>query len=221
MNEIYLSLFFLILFAWTLKYAVELFMIFRKKQKITKLQAQVAMLRMNLKRNIRKKSNQIDNIVGIDAGLVKNIKDIYSRIFELNLNDSKNYQVVLNGLKEITDIISDTQFGMAEKIQHLKQELTPESKLSDLENNFSNPHFWKKLYENEGPIVAGIYDVVQLTHELRQHIEIFNKKVKKSDKYESIPEEIQIEQFALLKNIIDEESFFKPEGTEAATTVAA
>jgi len=210
LNDIYVYLFFTILLVWSLKYFAQLIYLFHKKQKITKLQAKGAMLRMTLKKNLRKKSNQIDNIVGLEPETTRKMKDIYSRLFELDFNKHNNYQELMNGLKDIHDVISNTQFGLNDKIKRIHKESAESATVSDPENSFTNINFWQRLYETEYHILMCAYEIVNSNAELLDLINSYNKLVKDADKYDPIPIAIEIANFNLFDQVIQEKSLSEP-----------
>jgi hypothetical protein len=210
LNDIYVYLFFTILAVWTLKYLVQLIFLFRQKQKITRLQAKIAMLRMTLKKNLRKKGNQVDNIVGLEQETIRKMKDIYTRTFELDFNKHTSYQELMNALKDIHDVISNTQFGLNEKITRIHKESADSSKISDPENTFTNIHFWQRLYDTDYHIVMCVYEVITSNSELLELVTSYNEKVKTSDKYDPAPEAIEITNFNLFDQVVHEKSLSEP-----------
>lgn len=210
LNDIYVYLLFTILAVWTLKHLIKLVFLFRKKQKITKLQARIAMLRMTLKKNLRKKGNQADNIVGLDISTINKMKEIYNRTFALDFNKHTSYQELMNALKEIHDVISNTQFGLNEKITRIHKESADAKTISDPENTFTNIHFWQRLYETDYHIVMCVYEVVTANAELLSLMKSYNEKVKDSSKYDPVPEAIEITNFNLFDKVVHEKSHSEP-----------
>lgn len=210
LNEVYIYLFFAILAVWTLKYFAQLIFLFRKKQKITKLQARGAMLRMTLKKNLRKKGNQVDNIVGLELETIRKMKDIYTRTFELDLNKHTSYQELMNGLKDIHDAISNTQYGLSEKISRIHKESINSNTISDPNNDFKNIHFWQRLYETDYHIIMCIHEIITTNAELINLMKSYNEKVKDSDKYDPVPEAIELTNFNLFEQVVQEKTLSEP-----------
>jgi hypothetical protein len=206
LNDIYVYLFFMILAVWTLKHLVKLVFLFRKKEKITKLQARIAMLRMTLKKNLRKKSNQADNIVGLDASTMNKMKDVYTRACALDFSKQTSYQELMNALKEIHDVISNTQFGLNEKITRIHKESTDANTISNQENTFTNIHFWQRLHDTDYHILMCVYEIVTTNTELLLLMKAYNEKVKDSSKYDPVPEAIEISNFNLFDKVVHEKS---------------
>lgn len=210
LNEIYIYLFITILAIWSLKYFVQLIYLFRKKQSITKLQARGAMLRMTLKKNLRKKVNQVDNIIGLEMETVRKMKDIYTRTFELDFNKHTSYQELMNGLKDIHDVISNTQYGLSEKISRIHKESTSSKTISDPNNDFKNIHFWQRLYDTDYHILMCIHEIITANDEMINHMKSYNEKVKDSAKYDPVPEAIEIAHFSLFDQVIQEKALSEP-----------
>lgn len=210
LNEIYIYLFITILVFWSLKYFAKLIYLFHRKQKITKLQAKGAMLRMSLKKNLRKKANQIDNIVGLEPEVTKKMKEVYKRLFELDYNKHQNYQLLLDGLKEVYDVISNTQYGLNDKIKRIHKESAESAQVSDPENSFKNINFWQRLYETEYHIIMCTYEIINTNSELLKLIKSYNSMVKEADKYDPVPETIEIANFNLFDQVINEKSLPEP-----------
>ncbi len=214
-SQIYTQLFILILIVWSLKHVATMIYIFQKKQNITKMQAQISLLRMNIKRNFRQKSNQFLQANGLDQKIIQEIKLNYKEISELDLAANENFQKLMLGLKKIYDLISQTEVGFNDQIEQIQSEKNSSMQKSDLNNNFENIHFWQKIYEADQPTMLSIFEIVALTAELKSMTDHFNSLVRESERYKKIPDPIQIEHFQLLKHIVHEDQILN-----AATKVA-
>lgn len=199
LSPVFITLAFCALNVWTLKYFSTSIFLYQNKKKIIKIEAQISILRMSLKLHLRKKFNNANQYHNLPPATISLIQKIYLQNSELNLSDPHSYQLILNGLKEIHDHISNTEFGYTECMNKINTPRQTQSNLEHLSNDFKNVYFWEKLVESDALTLASIYDITTLTIELAYFITKYNSHVTKAtQKYASTPDQIKIEHHVLM-----------------------
>jgi hypothetical protein len=211
-GQIYIYLAAVIFALWLLIYIKNMILLYRKKQSITSLQAKISVLRMGIKKNIAQKINNIQRVSSLQNDTIKSVQTICKSLYDLNLNDVSNYQNIISGLKNIYDVMSETDYFINQQIQKLHEdnEATPPV------SSFDNLPFWQILYESDRQILSSVYEIVTITAELKTKIEEYNLVVSGSKRYKEIPESIQIEHINLLKHVITKDQILVLHRAEAA-----
>jgi hypothetical protein len=210
-GQIYIYLTAAILALWLLIYVKKMILLYRKKQNITSLQAKISVLRMGIKKNLRQKINTVQRVNGLEKNIIQNVQVICQSLHDLDLNIISNYQNILLGLKNIFDIISETDYYISQQIQKLQAD----SEATRTVSSFDNFSFWQILFESDRSILSSIYEMVTTTNELKKQIVEYNLSVAASKQYKEIPELIHIEHINLLKRIITEDQILDSKAPEA------
>lgn len=204
LSPIFVTIAFCALNVWTLKFFSTSLFLYQNKKKIIKIEAQLSILRMTLKLQLRKKLNNAGLDPSTPPATVALIQKIYLQNSELNLNDPNSYQLILNGLKEIHEHISNSEFGYTERLNKINTLRQTQTTLEHLSNDFKNLYFWEKLADSDSTTLAAIYDIMTLTIELAYFVTKYNSHVTKaSQKYATTPDQIKIEHHVLMLEALE------------------
>ncbi len=200
----------------SLKYLFNYVRLANKRADVRRFDSKFSLMKIMLKSKLKRRMNQTDTNIYMNIDAQKEFRVVYERVCRLDFNSAKDYQTLLNELKETMHIIDLTTLGKLAKINHNLQiaEQHPDISKDDakdsknIDNSFSNPYFWEKLYRYEGQTLRLIYEIIELCNEFNTVADEYNSLLDKNAKKYKAPEPIKIESYDLLWQLMNES---KPE----------
>lgn len=192
---------------WGLKSAVTHYLFARRRENINKLNARVSVLKMHLRGKIKRKCSRIEEVLKKDGGAFSNLQPKLSLICGLEFSSAGDYQQLLTNLNLITEeIIAHIHLKM-KKNRHIDLEENVEN-VKDTESSESEKTAdrCKKLIKYDKAHMIIVLEIIEATDELSSKISEFNSlaEFEKNQKIIHPPQKIQIENFDLLRKMVEE-----------------
>ena len=192
---------------WGFKTAVSHYVFSRRREKINKLNARISVLKMHLRGKIKRKCTRIEDVLKKDAGAFSNLLPKLNLIIGLEFASASEYQLLLTNLNLITEeIIAHIHLKM-KRSKHIDLEKSVDD-VKDSASHEANDALdkCKKLIKYDKAHMLIVVEIIEATVKLSDQVSEFNDMVEfeKNQKIIHPPEKIIIENFELLRTMVEE-----------------
>lgn len=194
---------------WGLKYVISLYIFSRRKEKINKLRARIAILKLHLRTKVKRKCNRVEKALRADREALERCSPHLNSLQQLQFETGADYQKIFNLLLEVTEVVSQhirlkhRNIIKDEKIADFK-DANKQQVLSPEEEAKEN---CRKLVKYDKATVTIILDLVQTTSDLISSILDYNELTSYENnqpKITDIPNRIEIQHFDELYTLLEE-----------------
>lgn len=192
---------------WGFKSAISYYLFARRRENINKLNARISVLKMHLRGKIKRKCSRIEEVLKKDDGAFSNLQPKLSLVCNLEFSSPGDYQQLITNLYLITEeIIAHIHLKM-KKDRHIDLEKIVENvKNNDSSEEENIEDQCRKLIKYDKAHMIIVVEIIETTEELYGKISEFNEmaEFEKNQKTIHPPEKIQIENFELLRKLVEE-----------------
>lgn len=194
---------------WGLKYVISLYIFSRRKEKINKLRARIAILKLHLRTKVKRKCNRVEKALRSDREELEKCSPHLSSLQQLQFEATTDYQKIFDLLLAVTEVVSQ---HIRLKHRHIiKDEKMADFKDANKEQILSPEEEVKekcrKLVKYDKATVTIILDLVQTTADLISSISDYNELTNyenNQQKITDIPTRIEIQHFDELYTLLEE-----------------
>lgn len=191
---------------WSVIHLYELMLLTAKVKDIRLVESKISVMKLKLKSKITTQLNKLGSSHSMAADIKKEIQNIYRQMSILEFSHHGDYQQLLNYLKAATTLYDLTVAGEIEIMNQRSKNTELQTKeVLQLDNNFQNPFFWRKLYKYETKMLRLVYNIVTLTLEQKNLVDNYNLILGKKGKRLPMTPLVEIECFEHLWKIVNEE----------------